>query len=429
MAYRWPALAIEGGPKAKPTKYHKGNRYGKAEVKEVTEALASGQLGGLGGEKIQKMCADFCAYTGAKHTRGVSSGTAAVHTALGALGIRPGDEVITTPVTDFGTIIGILYQNAIPIFADLQPHTYNLDPASVEAAITPKTAAIVAVHLGGNPCDMDALRRIAKKHHLALVEDCAQAVGARWRGRHVGTLGDVGCFSLNYSKHISVGHGGLVTTNDAALADRLQRFADKNYGQLERDRILGMLIIPQLAPGYRLGELEAAVAIAQIRKLPRIIRKHIAIGETYGRGVADIPGVYPHEVLPHGESSWWLYIFRLNEKLMGCTRDEFLDTLRAEGVRTRRGYVPTPVYTWQILREQTVYPGTKCPFDCKHARKGIVYKKGMCPETERILADDVFLDVNQFFSAADVRETVYGVRKVAAHFLAKQGIRLEPKGH
>ena len=189
MAYRWPALAIEGGPKAKKHRYRDGNRYGKAEIREVTEAIESGKLFGLDGTKVNTLCEDFAAFTGARHCTGVSSGTAAVHVALGALGIRPGDEVITTPVTDFGTIVGILYQNAIPIFADLQPHTYNIDPASVEANITRKTAAIVAVHLGGNPCDMDALRRIAKKHHLALIEDCAQAYGARWRGatrRHAG---------------------------------------------------------------------------------------------------------------------------------------------------------------------------------------------------------------------------------------------------
>ena len=393
----------------------------------MAEALASGRLFGLEGTKVNKLCEDFAAFTGAKHCTGVSSGTAAVHVALGALGIRPGDEVITTPVTDFGTIVGILYQNAIPIFADLQPHTYNIDPASVEANITHKTAAIVAVHLGGNPCDMDALRRIAKKHHLALIEDCAQAYGARWRGRHVGTLGDCGCFSINHSKHISTGDGGLIITNDVDLGRRMTKFADKNYGQKLRERISGMLVIPQLAPGYRMTELEAAVAIAQVRKLPRIIRRHVQIGEAYGRAVADIPGIYPHEVLPHGESSWWFYMFRLNEKVMGCSRDEFQQTIHDEGVHIRRGYVPTPVYTWKLMAEQTIYPGTKCPFDCKHARKGIVYRKGMCPETERILADDVFMPFDQFLSDTDLRETIYGIRKIAAHFLAKKGIELGPK--
>ena len=152
MAYTWPQLAIEGGPKAKKHPYGVGARYGKAELKEVADAFTSGGLSWVHGKKLRVMCDDFAALIGAKHCTGVTSGTAAVHVALGAVGIRPGDEVITAPATDFGSITGILYQNAIPIFADLQPHTYNLDPASVEANITRKTAAIVAVQIGRASC-------------------------------------------------------------------------------------------------------------------------------------------------------------------------------------------------------------------------------------------------------------------------------------
>ncbi len=426
MAYKWPQLAIEGGPKAKKHPYHKGNRYGKAELKEVAEALESGRLSSLNGTKVRQMREDFAALVGAKHCTAVTSGTAAVHVALGAVGIRPGDEVITSPATDFGSLTGILYQNAIPVFADLDPHTYTMHPAAIEAAVTRKTAAIVVVHLGGNPADMDAIRRIARKHRLALIEDCAQAFLARWRGRCVGTLGDVGCFSLNSAKHISTGEGGLVVSNDAAIADRCESFADKFYSREKGRRLAGLYDIPQLAPGYRMTELEGAVAVAQIRKLPAIVKHYERIGDGYGEGLAGIPGIAPHGVLPRARPTWYFYMFRLDGKLMGVSRDEFRKVLWAEGVRAYAGYIPAPVYRWKLLRERSVYPGSKCPFDCKHARKGITYPVGLCPEAERILADGIILEVNRFFTATDVREAVAGVRKVAAHFLAKKGIALGP---
>ena len=415
-------LAIEGGPKAKKRPYGTGRRYGKAELKLLAEAVESDSLFGLRGEKVRKMCGTFAKLIRAKHCTATSNGTAAVHVALGALGIRPGDEVITSPVTDFGSIVGILYQNAIPIFADVGPHSYNLDPRSVEAVVTPKTRAIVVVHLAGNPADMNAIGKIARKHKLAVVEDCAQAYLASYRGRFVGTLGDVGCFSLNHNKHISSGDGGMVVTDDDELAERLVGFADKFYSPIEGHRLSGLLEIPQLAPNYRMTELQAAVAIAQLRKLRRICRRHHEIGSAYTKALTGIPGIHPHEVAPGARSTWWFYMFRVDEDVLGVSRDEFHRALAAEGVRTYAGYIPDVVYRWRVLRDRTIYPGSKCPYDCKHARKGISYPEGLCPEAERVLATGVRLAVSPFFTAADVRETTGAVRKVAAHFLAKQGI-------
>jgi len=424
MPRKMRKLAVEGGPKTKTRPYGTGRRYGPEELKLVAEALESDWLFGLHGEKVRQMCETFRKLIRAKHCAAVSSGTAAVHVALGALGIRPGDEVITSPVTDFGSITGILYQNAIPIFADLDPHTYNLDAKSVEAAVTRKTRAIVVVHLAGNPADMNALMKVARTHRLAVVEDCAQAYLASYRGRFVGTIGDVGCFSLNNTKQISSGDGGMVVTGDDKLAGRLVGFADKFYSQVEGHRLAGLVEIPQLAPNYRMTELQAAVAIAQIRKLKRICRRDHEIGSAYTKGLAGIPGLHPHEVVAGGRSTWWFYMFRIDEDVLGVSRDEFQQTLAAEGVLAYRGYIPEPVYRWRILRDRTIYPGSKCPYDCKHARKGIRYRKGLCPEAERILATGVRLAVSPFFTATDVRETVKAVRKVAAHYLAKQGIAL-----
>ena len=290
MTDRLSRLAIEGGPRTKKSPYGTGRRYGKEELKLLAEALESNWLFGLHGQKVRKLSETFARLIGVKYCAPVSSGTGAVHVAVGTVDVRPGDEVITSPVTDFGSIVGILYQNAIPIFADLDPHTYNMDPVSIEARITRKTRAILVVHLAGNPADMNAIMKIARKHGLAVIEDCVQAYLASYRGKYVGTIGDVGCFSLNNSKHISTGDGGMVVTRREDLGEKIALFADKFYSQVKGQRIAGLVDVPQLAPSYRITELQAAVAIAQIGKLKRICRRHLAIGDAYTRGLPESRG-------------------------------------------------------------------------------------------------------------------------------------------
>jgi len=411
-------LALEGGPKAKRHPYGTGKRFGREEMRQLEEALAQETLFYVSGTKVKELCSRFARMVHAKHCTATSSGTAAIHVALGTVGIRPGDEVITSPITDFGTVIGILYQNAIPTFADLDPHTYNMDPASVEKAVTRKTRAILVVHLAGNPADMDGIRRVAKRHKLAVIEDCAQSILARYKGRHVGTIGDVGCFSLNDFKHISVGDGGLVVTNHEDWAQRMSMFADKNYRRTPGGSPLRE--IAALAPNYRMTELQGAVGVAQLGKVDWICRRRNHIGDGYTEGIAGIPGVHPHRVTPGGWCTYWFYMFRVDPDVLGCTREEFTEALAAEGVAASAGYIPSPLYRWEIFRNLTVYPGSGCPYDCKHARKGVHYPAGLCPESERILATAIKLPVNEFFTATDVRETTAAIRKVAAHFLAKR---------
>ena len=414
--------AIAGGPKAKQHPYGTGRRFGADELRELKEALDQETLFYVRGTKVKGLCAAFGKMIGAKHVVATTSGTASIHVALGTIGIRPGDEVITSPITDFGTVIGILYQNAIPTFADLDPHTYNMTPASVERAVTRKTRAILVVHLAGNPCDMGAIMKIARKHKLAVIEDCAQSILARYRGRDVGTIGDVGCFSLNDWKHISVGDGGLVVTDRDAWALKMAMFADKNYRRTPGGSPLRE--IASLAPNYRMTELQGAVGLAQLRKVRWICRRRNAIGDGYTKGISGIPGLFPHRVTPGGWCTYWFYMFRVDPEVLGVSRDEFTRALVAEGLAASAGYIPTPLYQWEIFKRRTVYPGSGCPYDCRHARKGIRYTPGLCPESERILETAIRLPVNEFFTAADVRETVAGIRKVAGYYLAKKGIRI-----
>ena len=227
-------LAIHGGEKTIGTRLPSylesaGRTFGAEEEALVLEALRSGCLTRNGGKMVQRLEAEFAQRLGVKHAAACSSGTASVHLAIAALNPAPGDEIIVPPITDIGSIAPILWQNAVPIFADLDPQTITLDPADVERRITPNTRAIVAVHLAGQPCALDELSAIARRHKLVLIEDCSQAYWAEYAGKLVGTLGDMACFSLQQSKHITCGEGGLFVTNNADWARRAALFADKAW--------------------------------------------------------------------------------------------------------------------------------------------------------------------------------------------------------
>jgi len=350
---------------------------------------------------------------GAKHCVAASSGTAAIHVALGALGVGPGDEVITSPITDMGSVIGILYQNAIPVFADLDPYSFNMDPKSIEAKITDKTKAIIVVHLAGNAAEIDEIVRIAKKHNVYVIEDCAQTYCCRYKGKYVGTYGDIGCFSLNDFKHISAGDGGMIITDNEELYKKALLFADKNFNRLGKDV---MKNVPYLAPNYRINELTSAVALAQLDKVEDICKRRNAFGEKLSAALRNIPGIKPMKVLDDCECSYWFYMFRVDEKELGTDRADFVKALVAEGIKATAGYIPSCVYQYDMFKNRTVYSGeTNYPFDGTHGRN-IEYKDGDCPIAEEILATCVKLPVNEFFTNEDLEETIKAVHKVCDYF-------------
>jgi len=210
-------------------------------------------------------------------------------TALGMIDLDPGDEVITGPITDFGTIIPILYQNAIPVFADVDPDTFGMDPEDLERKITKKTKAVMPVHLFGNPCDKDPILEIARKHSLYVIEDCCQAYVTEYKGRWVGTLGDIGCFSLQQSKHMTCGDGGITITNNDDLAQRGRLFADKGW-----DRSMwGARAYFFLGLNYRMTELQAAVALAQLKKVKTVVERRQKNAALLSNMLKDIDGITP----------------------------------------------------------------------------------------------------------------------------------------
>lgn len=404
-------LAIHGGTPVKTTPFGTGKRFGLEEIRELTEALEQETLFYHFGNKVKKFLADFNELYGVDYSVAVSSGTAAIHVALGAAGISVGDEVITSPITDQGTLIGILYQNAIPVFADLHPHTYNLDPASVETRITERTKAIVAVHLAGNPCDMDAILAVARRHNLIVIEDCAQSYLTRYKGRLAGTIGDYGCFSTNDFKHISTGDGGIVTVNSGSEDDFLNvhAFADKNFRRFGTNVVRDLT---HLAPNYRMTELQGAVGVAQLKKLPWICERRRLYGDRITQGISGLPGIRPHQVDPGNECTYWFYMLRLEEAELTCTRAEFSAALQAEGIPNSPGYIPDVVYMQPLFQNRSAYRGSHFPFDLS----GVTYERGLCPVAESILQSAVRIAVSEFYTEQDIEDIVNAIRKVAGHY-------------
>jgi len=409
-------LALFGGEKAKKTPFGTGKRFGEEELQQLREALEQNTLFYWSGKKVKEFTAKFAQKYEVPYCVAASSGTAAIHVALGTVGVTAGDEVITSPVTDMGSVIGILYQNAIPVFADIDPHTYNMDPKCIEEKITDKTKAILVVHLAGNPADMDAIMAIAKKYGIKVIEDCAQSYMSYYKGRLVGTIGDIGCFSLNDFKHISAGDGGMLIMKDEESYYKAFRFADKNYDRFSGDP-MAMRKIEFLAPNYRMNELTGAVALAQLDKLDEICCRRNAYGEKISEGIRDLPGIYIPKVEEGNKSSYWFYMMRINEREARVSRDEFSKALAAEGVPNQPGYIPTCVYEYDLFLNKNAYPGSDCPFGCKYYGRDISYYKGLCPVAEEVLNTAVRFAVNEFYTDDDANEVIEAIRKVSAYYL------------
>lgn len=407
-------LAIHGGSPLKKNSFNTGKRFGAEELAQVTEALEQQTLFYWAGEKVKTFCAKLAEMYGSQYCVATSSGTAAIHTALGALDVTEGDEVIVPPITDMGTLIGVLYQNAIPVFADVDPHNYNFDPKSVEEKITDKTKVILVVHLAGNPTDMDAIMEIARRHNLYVVEDCAQSWLSYYKGRLVGTIGDIGCFSTNDFKHISTGDGGALVMKDEALYRKAFKFADKNYDRLGDGH--ASRNCESLAPNYRMTELQGAVGIAQLDKVEWICSRRNAIGDRITKAISGLKGVYPPKVYPDSKSSYWFYMMRIDENEAGVDAEAFANALTAEGIPASHGYIPTCVYEYPLLVEKNVYPATHAPFDSKYYGKEISYHTGLCPVAEQVLKTSVKFSISEFYSDDDVDDIIGAIHKIAGWF-------------
>jgi perosamine synthetase len=402
------SLASDGGSPVRSSPLPGHNRLmGQEELDELAEVIRSGQLGRHGGTKVKELERAFAERYGVKHAIAVSSGSAADHTAIAMVDPEPGDEIITTPCSDFGTILGILFQNAIPVFADLDPQTLCLDPSSVEERITPRTRGILAVHLFGGLADIDALKEIGDRHGIPVIEDCAQAQLAEIDGRLAGTIGQIGCFSFNNTKHLNCGEGGMVVTNDDALARRARLFADKAWPRDEAERY--SLFLGQ---NYRLNELEGAVALVGLRRLDEnVAARRLAVERIYER-IAGVPGVEIPGALPGARSSYWILHLFVDE---GIDPGDVAAALAAEGIPFGARYV-TPLYTWPVLRDARTYGNSRFPFDSPYTDRPFDYAPGLCPVFEQRRERLILLSVDEQWTDADADDVAAAIRKVLPCF-------------
>jgi perosamine synthetase len=409
-------LAVDGGQKTRTAPWPAvGKRFGKEELKELAEALDQNTLFYIYGKKTRQLCARMARLCGRSHVVACSSGSAAVHGAVKACGIGPGDEVITSPITDAGTILGVVYEGGIPVFADIDRDTYNITAESIEERISSRTRAVILVHLAGVPADVKPIARLCTRRGIALIEDCAQSWGAKMDGRWVGTFGQVGTFSFNDYKHVSAGEGGLIVTNDQKLYATAWRAIDKCY-----DRIKNTRDVFFVAPNYRITELQSAVGIAQLGKVRAICATRHRLGDRLGRGLSRIPGIRPHAVPEGGYATYWYYLIGIDPEVLGVDAQTFGRALNAEGIAGSGRFYMEPVYlAYSYLGKKTAFHHSRYPFDL--ARKEVSYKRGICPNAEAMLGRVYYFPLNEWLTNQEIDDTVAAVRKVAAHFRDRAG--------
>jgi perosamine synthetase len=299
--------------------------------------------------------------------------------AVGALDIEPGDEVIVSPWTMAASATAIIHWNCIPVFADIEPETFCLDVNSVEANISPYTKAIMAVDIFGQSADMKALRALAEKHNLKLISDTAQAPGALYQGSFAGTLSDIGGYSLNYHKHIHTGEGGILVTNDSALAERMQLI--RNHAET----VVGPKGVTQLnnmiGHNFRLGEIEAAMGIEQLKKLPRLVKSRQVAAEQLSEALADIPGIKVPTIRPGSTHVYYIFPLVLDLSQFRVSRDEIHRALIAEGVQgLNQGY--TNLHLLPMYQRKIAYGTKGFPWTSDISHREVSYAKGICPVAE-----------------------------------------------
>lgn len=402
-------LAIDGGEAVRRTQFPQRKTYGIEEAQQVIEALNSQDLFFATAKKVYQFLNEFRKLYNIKHATASTSGTSAIHVALGALNLEPGDEVITTPISDMGTVAPILLQNCIPVFADVELDTCNLDPDDVERRITDRTRALIVVHCWGQSADMDRFLAIARRHNLKLIEDCAQAHLAHYKGRLAGTIGDLGAFSLQQSKHMTCGDGGITITNDDELGRRADLFVDKGCDWTEDRRY--RLTYAFLAPCYRMTELQGAVLLAQLGKLKWVVERRQELGDRLTMSLRNADGVHPPKRLGNVDHRYWGYPLRIDRE-KGLSRDEFVKALSAEGIPAGNAWPGKPLYLYDMLQKHITYGTSGYPFTAKEGRM-IDYYEGMCPNAERVEKEMCTISINEFYSEQDIDDISQAVHKVA----------------
>ncbi len=386
-----------------------GRTLGEEEIRQLTDAIRSGTLTSTKGIFVKQLEHQFADLLGVKYAYACASGSAAVHTAIAAIDPEPGDEIITTAITDMGALTPILYQTAIPVFADVDPRTLNVTAETIRPCLSARTKAIIVTHLFGNPCEMTEIMALADAHGIPVIEDSAQGFLATHAGRPVGSIGAVGCFSLQQGKHITTGEGGIVTTNDEALARRMFLFINKafGYGDPQPDHYF-------IAPNYRMGELQGAVAVAQLAKLSDIVARRQASAQKLTHLLQNTTGIQTPWIDARSTHVYWKYCLRVDS----CSIQEgavgLAQKLKADyGIFSAPRYIQKPAFQCEVIRDQRTFGDSRFPFNLARP-EAVDYSPNKFPGTFTGLEQVLVLPWNEAYTDEHIRYIANALKTAVA---------------
>ncbi|MCR5773010.1 MAG: UDP-4-amino-4,6-dideoxy-N-acetyl-beta-L-altrosamine transaminase [Butyrivibrio sp.] len=393
-------LAIEGGSPVRPEKLYYGRQWVTEEdAEEVKKTLLSDYI--TCGPKVDEAEKMLCEYTGAKYAVVVSNCTAALHLAASAAGISKGDELITTPLTFMASANCALYCGGKPVFADINPDTYNIDPDSIEAHITPNTKAVVAVDFTGQVVEADRIREICNKHGLVFIEDAAHSIGSSYDGKKVGSIADMTCFSFHPVKTVTCGEGGAILTDNKEYYEKLLLL--RSHGmEHDESKMLegpheGVWYYEQQLLGfnYRMTDIQAALLCSQLRKIDSFVARRKEIVAKYDEAFKNIPEIIVQKNTPKSDTSRHLYIIQLDLDKLNCTRRQFFDAMSAENIQCQVHYVP--VYWFPYY-------------------KSLGYKEGLCPKAEKVYKGIMSIPLYPRLTDKDVDDVIHAVTKIIENY-------------
>lgn len=368
------------------------------DIDAVVNTLKSDYL--TCGPKIEEMERRLCEVTGAKYAVAVSNGTAALHIAAMAAGFGEGDEVIVSSITFAASSNCVLYCGAKPVFADINPDTYNIDPSSIRKLITPNTKGIIAVDFTGQATELDEIREICREHDLILIEDAAHSLGTKYKGQPVGSIADMTCFSFHPVKTVTSGEGGAVTTNSEEFYRRLLRLRSHGITRHQDE-----MVHPtdarwyneqvELGYNYRITDFQAALLVSQLGKLDRFSKRRREIVQMYDKAFSDMPEIIVQKEIPESDTTRHLYILRLNPDKLSCDRRQFFDAMTAENVCPQVHYLP--VY-WHSYYEK------------------LGYEKGICPNAEKYYNEVMSIPLYYSLTDSDVEDVIEAVKKIVNYY-------------